>query len=129
MPTILTVATLAAGRFDGPVGDAHRDLLGVGVETDLNERAEMQSHLPRGLRIHNRFVRIVGIGEPPRHEVGAVLGRVLTTRGAFEHRRLPAGLDTKMLAVDEGEVAVESHDVSMRCTKGSRRILAFVAGS
>ena len=110
MPTILTVATLAAGRLDGPRGRAHGNLLGVGVEADLNDRAEVQSHLRRGLRVHDRLVGIVWICEPPRNQVRAVLGRVLTTRGAFEHRRLPTGRDTKMLSVHEGEVAVEPHD-------------------
>ena len=110
MPTILTVNTLAGGRLDGPVGALIAISCASGIEAYPQHRADVQPHLLRGLRVHDRLVRIVGVGQPSRYQVGRVLGRVFTTSGTFEDRRLRARLDTEILAVDEIEVAVEPNN-------------------
>ncbi len=94
----------------GPVRCADGDLLGVGVEADPHDRAKVQARLCGGLRVHDRLVRIVRVGQPPRQDVDAVPCRVLASQGALDHHWFLAGREMAVHAVDEGEVAVDTDD-------------------
>jgi len=56
--------------------------LGVGVERDTDDRADVQTKLPSRLGVHDRFVRPIRIGEAALYESDAVLGRVLPVEAA-----------------------------------------------
>ena len=128
MPTTLTLATFTAGRLEGPVARAHGDLLGVGVEADVNNRADVQACLRGCLGVHDRLARIVRVREPSGHEVGGVMRGEFATHGAY--RRPVASRRAPWEWIPWTKSRLPSNptsEYSLR-TKGRRRILASVVG-